>query len=100
MTKEEKKHLNNVQRLGCIVCMHMGFSQTPAEIHHIRDGMGTAMRSTHFRVLPLCPHHHRTGGLGEAFHGGPTTWEKKFGRETDLLDEVYQLLKAKGEYQC
>jgi len=40
------------------------------------------------RVLPLCPPHHRTGGLGVAIHDGRETWEKRYGSEESLLGWV------------
>jgi hypothetical protein len=88
MKKEEKTHLSKVAAIGCIVCKSIGYNDTPAEIHHIRTGVGKGQRASHFRVLPLCPHHHRNGGHGEAFHAGPKTWQENFGTELDLLDRV------------
>jgi hypothetical protein len=36
MTKDEKKHLDSVAQLGCVVCARLGYGETPAEIHHPR----------------------------------------------------------------
>lgn len=87
-TKAEKQHMSRVAELGCIVCANLGNQGTPAELHHIRAGMGRGMRASNFDVLPLCPHHHRDGGHGEAFHAGRETWEEKFGTEHELLSQV------------
>ncbi|MDO6706762.1 Ref family recombination enhancement nuclease [Photobacterium sp. 1_MG-2023] len=93
MTKDDKMHLNSVQALGCIACHSLGYIDTPAEIHHVRTGQGMAQRASHKKVLPLCPHHHRTGGYGEAFHAGQAIWEKRFGTETELLALVEEWLQ-------
>ena len=39
-TKEEKKHLERVASIGCIVCRNSGRYDVPAEVHHIRNGAG------------------------------------------------------------
>ena len=70
MTKDEKRHLQRVADLGCIVCRNVYFRKTAAEIHHIRAGQGMAQRASHFETIPLCPRHHRTGGYGVAIHAG------------------------------
>lgn len=87
-TKAEKAHMSKVAGLGCKACEKIGYFGTPAELHHIRDGQGASQRAGHYKVIPLCPHHHRTGGYGEAFHAGQEVWESKFGCESDLLLEV------------
>lgn len=87
MTKADLQHLDDVAQLGCIVCRNMDLGDTPAEIHHIRTGQGRK-RASHNQVLPLCPHHHRTGGHGEAFHAGPRIWQGRFGAEEVLLQQV------------
>lgn len=78
--------MDRVAELGCMVC------GGNAEIHHITTGMGMSQRASNRQVIPLCPGHHRTGGHGVAIHAGKKTWEAKFGRELDLLDEVRELL--------
>ena len=86
MTKAEKLHLTLVAELGCIIC------HQPAEIHHLRTGMGMGQRNTNFNVIPLCPLHHRTGGYGTAFHAGRKAFEQNFGTEEELLKRVKGLL--------
>ena len=49
-------------------------------------------RSSHFRVLPLCVQHHRTGGFGVAIHGGTREFQKRYGTEEELLEKVFQSL--------
>lgn len=88
MKKDEKKYLSMVADLGCIACERLGFFGTPAEIHHVRFGVGTSQRASHYDVIPLCPHHHRTGGYGEAIHAGQKIWQEQFGSEEELLNEI------------
>jgi hypothetical protein len=59
MTKAEKRHMNRVADLGCVLCWHLGFGETPAELHHPRDGEGMAQRASNWLVVGLCPEHHR-----------------------------------------
>jgi Recombination enhancement, RecA-dependent nuclease len=86
MTKAEKQHLDLIASLGCMVC------RQPAQIHHIRSGMGMGQKSGHFRAIPLCPKHHLTGGHGVAFHAGKKAWQEKFGTEEELLDKLYEMI--------
>lgn len=86
-TPEEADHLARVAALGCLIC------GAKAEIHHVRDGQGMGQRASHMRVLPLCSLHHRTGGMGVAFHGGPRTWQAIHGTEATLLDLVSDKLQ-------
>ncbi len=90
-TLKEKKHMARVAELGCIVCWRQGNEGTPAELHHPRSGIGMGKRSSHTKVIPLCPTHHR-GDLG--VHGlGTKGFPKHYGfTEQDLLKDVEKLL--------
>jgi len=92
MTKDEKKHLDLLSQLGCIVCARLGYGETPAEIHHPRKGTGLALRASHFDAIPLCPKHHR-GQSG--VHGmGTKGFAKHYGfDESDLLETTKLLLE-------
>lgn len=92
MKKAEKAHLNRLSELGCIACRNMGFYGTPPEIHHPRVFAGVGQKASHYQAIPLCHHHHRTGGHGEAIHAGQKTWEARFGTEKELLEQVKALL--------
>jgi len=82
-TKDEKRWLNHVASLGCIVCRNLGYGESPAEIHHARIATGIGRRSSHFDVIPLCPRHHRLGD--DAYHAAPAEWERRFGKQADLI---------------
>lgn len=86
-TKAEKQHLAKVAELGCIIC------KSPAEIHHLRMGMGMGQRNDYKHAIGLCHVHHRTGGYGIAIHAGQKEFEKNFGSEEALLHQVERLLK-------
>ena len=92
MTKAGRQHLDRVARLGCVVCIRLGYGETPCEIHHPRALAGMGQRASHFDAIGLCPTHHRTGGYGVAIHAGQKEWESRFGTELELLEYVKQCL--------
>ena len=91
-TRKEKHHLAKVAALGCIACRKLGYEDTPAEIHHIRDKVGLGTRSTHFETIPLCPEHHRHGS--NAIHRSKNSFEADFGTERELLEIVLSEVAA------
>ena len=56
-----------VAALGCILCRHADLGETPANLHHIREGQGMGQRASDWLVIPLCKEHHQ-GNTG--IHGG------------------------------
>lgn len=84
------EHLNKVADLCCIACRKIGYDDTPAEIHHIRAGKGLSQRASHFETIPLCPHHHRHGY--DAVHVDKRLFERKFGTELELLEQVRAMI--------
>lgn len=89
----DKKHLDLVASLGCIIC------RRPAQIHHPRDGMGMSQRAPDSEAIPLCADHHTDGGLGVAIHAGQATFEERFGTETELLEKTRLALIEKDEVE-
>ena len=87
------KHLDNIARLGCILCWHMGFNDTPAELHHVRRFGGKRSAAP---ILPLCTEHHR-GATG--VHGlGAKGFEKYHNIDFQtLIDLVEQRLKVQAD---
>lgn len=79
-----KEHLDRVASQGCVLCAYLDRGYVPAEIHHIREGMGAGMRNSDWLVVPLCPDDHR-GSNG--FHGlGRRGFEARYKlTELDLL---------------
>ena len=82
------KHYDEIARVGCILCISLGYGSTPAEIHHIRR-LGAVRDAS--PVIPLCPEHHR-GRSG--VHGlGRKAFERKYSlTEQDLLDLTNEVL--------
>lgn len=96
MTKAERRYLDRLAQLGCVACCLSGYADSPAEIHHIRSGMGKGQRASHFHALPLCPPHHRgTAGLKvPSIHGSKHAFIKSFGSELQLLEIINQKTRS------
>jgi|APHM01.1.fsa_nt_gi hypothetical protein len=100
-TRQERDHMETVQRLGCLACRIESGDRPPAEIHHVTDA---GQRMGHRYVLPLCPHHHRsvseTGmrpSEAEAIYGPSLAQDKAgftrhYGTEAELLRWVESLV--------
>jgi hypothetical protein len=91
LTKDERKYLSRVADLGCYVCTLIGYEGTPAEIHHMRSGVGKGQRASHLDVIPLCPFHHRGNG---GIHGmGLRAFEREYGiTEKEMVEQVRLVL--------
>jgi hypothetical protein len=91
MTKATKAHKDAVARLGCILCRHMGYRDTPAHLHHVREGQGAAQRAVDWLVVPLCPEHHQgaSGLHGLGVRGFYTRYNLS---ELDLLAMTIEAL--------
>lgn len=92
-TKAERKHMDAVASLGCVVCVRVYGPHEPAsvELHHPRRGTGMGQKASNMDVIGLCPPHHR-GNLG--VHGlGTKGFAKHYGfTEADLLDDVRRMM--------
>ena len=86
-----KKLYSQTASIGCILCRHLGYGETPAEIHHIRSFGGKRDLAP---VIPLCPEHHR-GNTG--VHGlGKKEFARHYGlSEMDLLNKTTEVLDGK-----
>jgi hypothetical protein len=93
MTKDEKQHYEKLSQIGCIVCHNLNFGYSAPHIHHIRHGAGIGQKSHWSNAIPLCPMHHQHGGYGVALHAGQRTFEKKYGTESQLLQQTLALLE-------
>jgi len=89
--KAELKHMDRVSQIGCIVCKNQNKFFNPAEIHHIQ---GKTKSNAHYKTLPLCYEHHRMGSAVEPISRHPykARFEKAYGTEEELLEEVNRLL--------
>lgn len=88
--------MTKVAALGCIVCRNLGFVDTPAELHHPRFLAGAGQKASNMDVIPLCPMHHRIGGLGVAIHAGRQSFEAAYGTEAELLAQTWRLIDGEG----
>ena len=85
-----KRHKTRVAALGCILCRHLGYGQTPAQLHHVREGQGMSQRAADTLVIPLCPEHHQ-GASG--LHGlGAREFERRY--KTTELDLLAKTIEA------
>lgn len=84
MSAAGKRHMGRVAAAGCMLCKHLGYGHTPAEVHHVREEQGAAQRASDFLTTGLCVEHHR-GGTG--IHGlGRKAFERTYKlTELDLL---------------
>lgn len=82
MNKAERKHLDRVANMGCLIC------GAPASIHHPRFACGMSQRSNHWFAIPLCKFHHQDGPFGQAIHNGCQEFERNHMSEVDMLAEV------------
>lgn len=90
-TIAETRHKSAVAALGCILCLRMGYEDTPAELHHLRTGgWGKGGFKT---LMGLSPEHHR-GRTG--IHGlGAKAFERHYGvTQQELLDDVLERIAA------
>lgn len=85
----ERAYLDQVAQLGCCMCQLMDYGETPAQIHHVREGQGMGQRAQHFAVVPLCPEHH-TGTHG--WHGDRAEFKRHSIDEIDMLAWVNERL--------
>lgn len=92
-TKNEKKSLDKIANLGCILCSEvLGFEGSQAELHHVRRYGNVRSASP---VLALCPEHHRLGN--DSIHRlGVNGFEKKWGISCQELLEQQDKRLGKG----
>jgi hypothetical protein len=92
MTKLERRWLDAICQLGCIVCFLFLKLFSPAEPHHMLSG---GRRRGHLFTIPLCPAHHRFG-LDDARATSRDQcrrrFEERYGTEETLLTKTRELV--------
>ena len=90
MSKAGKQWMADVASLGCGACRNHGYGETPAEVHHIRDGQGASQRADDTETIPLCPAHHRGTAhpIVPSVHRDKRRFEREFGTERELLAQT------------
>lgn len=92
-TAAEKRHLDQLAAMPCVLCDVLGAGPTRAEIHHIREGQGASQRASHWLAVPLCPECHR-GSLG--VHGNRSLLRMAKLEELDLLAITISKLQGRA----
>lgn len=84
-TAAEKRHMGKVAAVGCIACRLLGYGETPAQVHHIREGR---IARNDFLTIPLCEPHHT--GTHASVHKAKSALMRalNLGSEFDLLAAV------------
>lgn len=93
MTSSEKAYMGRVQALGCYLCRHLGYGNTPAQVHHLREGQGMSQRSSAWLTVPLCESHHANSSP-DGIHGQRKAWKLAGVGEMDALAWVIEKLNA------
>tara|TARA_R100001082_G_scaffold32635_2_gene16783 strand:- start:3394 stop:3714 length:321 start_codon:yes stop_codon:yes gene_type:complete len=91
--KEERKWMDLIASLGCIVCRLFYGCNSPAEIHHID---GKTKKEAHLNTIPLCYKHHREGINNctcVSRHPFKTEFERRYGKESQLLQKTKEIIK-------
>jgi len=86
---EDPARLDAIREHGCMIC-----GAAPCEAHHIREMTGTGCREDDHKAFGLCAKHHRTGGMGVAFHAGPRTWERIHGTQAQFLEKTLVMMQS------
>lgn len=81
--------MGRVAALGCIACRLLGYPDSGAQVHHIREGR---IARSDFLVIPLCAAHHT--GTHQSVHLAKPALMRALHLESefDLLAVVLRLL--------
>ena len=96
-SREETEYMSAIADMGCILCRLLRYGATPAEVHHLRTGVGMGKRASHLDAIPLCAEHHR-GNSG--IHGmGRKAFERHYGlTERELLAKTKAQLEQRKRW--
>ena len=92
-----ERWFQDLQDLGCIVCLNELGVKSPPDIHHIHKNGNR--RVDDFHTIPLCPNHHRLGVNNEEYvsrHPWKKEFEKRYGSEWDLFEQVKRLVEERS----
>jgi D-alanyl-D-alanine dipeptidase len=84
-TAAAKRHMESVASIGCIVCILKGYGETPAQVHHIREGR---IARDDFLTIPLCEPHHTGTTMSVHMRKEELLASLRIGSEFDLLADV------------
>jgi hypothetical protein len=88
-TLAEKRHMDIVARIGCVICREYYGERTPCDVHHIAPG---SEKRSSYMTAGLCWEHHKgPGGL----HSGVTTFLRVYRLPTE-----YHLLGLVNKFRA
>lgn len=87
--KAEREYMGKVASLGCYLCRHLGYGETPAQVHHLREGQGMAQRASNYLTVPLCDTHHANSSV-DGIHGQRRAWKLAGVDEMDALADTIE----------
>lgn len=90
-TAEERRYINAVTLVGCLICLLWEYVYTPPEIHHTD---GKTKEGAHFKIIPLCLNHHRGGRDCERYtsrHPYKKAFQARYAPESELLTMTKRL---------
>lgn len=91
--KAEREYMGKVASLGCYLCRYLGYGETPAQVHHLREGQGMAQRASNYLTVPLCDTHHANSSP-DGIHGQRRAWKLAGVDEMDALaDTIERIVK-------
>ena len=100
-TKAGKERKAILKRMQCIVCRNLGETQkSETDVHHIKRDPKTGLplggqeKAPDSDTIPLCRRKHHWNSVHVSM--GSKEFERLYGNELDLLDQVNQIL-ALGE---
>ena len=86
-TKLERAWHDRVAEVPCVLCARLGEHTWPVQVHHVREGQGTAQRAPHVLSVALCPSCHAGP---DGFHGSRTLLRIAKVEELDLLADTIE----------
>jgi len=93
-TAAGKRWMGKVAGIGCIFCRLMHHGETPAQVHHIREGR---IARNDFLTLPACPEHHT--GTAASVHMAKANLMRQIGltSEFDVLALVIEIIEGESK---
>ena len=84
-TAAAQRHMARVAAIGCIVCIRLGYGESPCNVHHIREGR---IARDDFLTLPMCRVHHVGAAMSIHMDKEPLLRALGVFSEFDLLADV------------
>ncbi len=84
--KKDPERMHRVKQLPCVICG----APPPSDAHHCISGRYSQRKAPDSMTVPLCKRHHQEGP--DAIHNDKAGWEARYGKDTDYLAEVDDML--------